>query len=201
MKTHHPSIVFNRRGAKMLPEPARWQRALRSAGTLPAGSGGIRAASFCGAGRLRSALAVLLGSLLALGGAGCSSTPASASFASVTIHGHSAEEIGGVTVQVFREAGYSGGAGGRQMVFQKEGSRGDSIAYNGIANTHYGAQAAIRVKTELVSLGEDSYRLQCQAYMVRDAGDSFMEEEQRLTNMRSGPYQKLLNQVEKQLKK
>ena len=145
-------------------------------------------------------LLVLSGALLALGGAGCSSTPASASFASVTIHGHSPEEIGQATVQVFREAGYSGGAGGRQMVFQREGSRGENIAYEGIANTHYGSQTAVRVKTELVDLGENSYRLQCQAYMVRGAGDSFMEEEQRLANIRSGPYQKLLNQVQKRLK-
>jgi hypothetical protein len=147
-------------------------------------------------------LTVLFGALLALGGAGCTSLsePSSSSFASVTIYGRSPEEIGGATVQVFREAGYSGGAGGRQMVFQKEGSRSDDIAYNGIANTHYGAKTALRVKTELVTLPGNSYRLQCQAFMVRNAGDSFMEEEQRLVNARSGPYQKLLDQVEKRLK-
>jgi hypothetical protein len=149
------------------------------------------------------AIAVLCGSLLALAGAGCSSIvePSSSSFASVTIQGHSPEEIGGVTVQVFREAGYAGGGTGSKLVFQKEGSRGNDIAYNGIANTHYGAQTAIRVRTELITLGGDAYRLQCVAFMVRNAGDSFMEEETRMANMRSGPYQKLLDKVEKQLKK
>jgi hypothetical protein len=37
----------------MLPEPARWKRALRSAGILPAGSGGIPAACSGGTVELR----------------------------------------------------------------------------------------------------------------------------------------------------
>ena len=40
----------------MLPSPARWQRALRSVGNLPAGSGGIPAASFGGSVKRPSAL-------------------------------------------------------------------------------------------------------------------------------------------------
>jgi hypothetical protein len=36
--------------------------------------------------------------------------------------------------------------------------------------------------------------------MVRDAGDSFFEDESRLINMRSRPYQKLLDKVAKALK-
>jgi hypothetical protein len=56
------------------------------------------------------------------------------------------------------------------------------------------------VKAEIVELGEGSNRLQCQTYMVRNAGDSFFEEETRLTNMRSGPYQKLLNEVAQRMK-
>jgi hypothetical protein len=74
--------------------------------------------------KLQSALWVpALAALLALTGAGCGATkPGSASFASVTIHGHPAEEIGKVTTQVFQEAGYVGGTMGNQIVFQKEGS-------------------------------------------------------------------------------
>lgn len=145
-----------------------------------------------------SALAV---ALLALAGAGCGSTkPASASFASVTIHGHPAEEIGKVTTQVFQEAGYAGGTMGNQIVFQKEGSRMTNLAYEGVAGTHEGAQTLVRVKMDLVHLGSGAYRLQCQAYVVRGAGDSFFEQEQRLANVRSGPYQSLLNKVAKQLK-
>jgi hypothetical protein len=143
--------------------------------------------------------APLLAALLAVGGGGCASTPASASFASVTIHGHSAEEINHTTTQVFRDAGYSGGGeDGPKMVFQREGSLMSNLAYEGAVHTYYGAKMYVRVRTELVSLGEDSHRLQCQAHMVH--GDGFLQDEQRMTYIRRGPYQKLLNDVAKQLK-
>ena len=145
-------------------------------------------------------LVSLLTLALLLAVAGCGTTkPASASFASVTIQGHSAEEIGKVTTQVFQEAGYKGGTMGNQIVFQKEGSRMNNLAHEGVVGTHEGAQTLMRVKMDLVNLGAASYRLQCQAYIVRGAGDPFFEEEQRLANVRSGPYQSLLNKVAKQL--
>ena len=50
-----------------------------------------------------------------------------------------------------------------------------------------------------MDLGESKYRLQCQAYMVRDPGQGFFEEETRIVNARSRPYQSLLNKVKKQL--
>lgn len=136
-----------------------------------------------------------------IAGNGCSSTqPASASFASVTIHNQPAEKIQNVASQVFRENGYAGGpTGPRTLLFQREGSKANSLAYNGVVGTHYGAQTLVRVKAELVDLGGNSHRLQCQTYMVRNAGDSFFEEESRLTNLRSGPYQKLLDQVAQRL--
>jgi hypothetical protein len=148
-------------------------------------------------------LAVTAG-LLLMAGAGCSSTgkPASASFASVTIHGQTDIAIANATIRVFQDDGYMGGAApGLQMTFQKEGSRMKSLAYEGLVNTHEGAVTLIRVKTGIVNLGGDGFRLQCQAYIVRSAGDSFFEEEQRLSNIRSGPYQSLLNKVARQLKK
>jgi hypothetical protein len=36
--------------------------------------------------------------------------------------------------------------------------------------------------------------------MVNGAGDSFFEEEHRLANFRSGPYQNILDEVAKRLK-
>lgn len=146
-------------------------------------------------------LAPGLAALLALAVAGCGATKTgSASFASVTIHGHTAEEIGKVATQVFQDAGYAGGTMGKQIVFQKEGSRMTNLAYEGLVGTHEGAQTLVRVKMNLVNLGPEAYRLQCQAYIVRGAGDAFFEQEQRLANIRSGPYQSLLDQVAKQLK-
>ena len=143
-----------------------------------------------------------LAALLALAGAGCGATkPGSASFASVVIKGHSPPEIARVTAQVFQEDGWVGGSmKGHPIVFQKEGSRMTDLAYGGVADTFYGAKTVVRVKMDLVSLGSDSHRLQCQAYIVKDPGDPFFSQEQKLANVRSGPYQSLLNKVAKQLK-
>ena len=51
-----------------------------------------------------------------------------------------------------------------------------------------------------IALTDDMPDLQCQAYVVKDAGDSFFEDEQKLANVRRGPYQSLLNKVANQLK-
>lgn len=152
--------------------------------------------------RLQFALLLpALGAFLALVGAGCGATkPGSASFASVIIKGHSPQDIARVTAQVFQEDGWVGGSmKGHPMVFQKEGSRMQDLAYGGVADTFYGAQTVVRVKMDLVTLGPDSHRLQCQAFIVRNPGDSVFEQEQRLANVRSGHYQSLLNKVAKQL--
>lgn len=146
------------------------------------------------------AFAILL--CLALGGTGCRSLsePGSASFASVIIKNHSAAEIATVTTQVFTAEGYRGGKSGTgEMVFEKEASRGTTLSREGLAATQQGARSLIRVRAEIVPLSEGQ-RLQCQAYIVTGGSDAFFSEEVRLTNVRRGPYQSLLNKVEKQLK-
>ena len=52
----------------------------------------------------------------------------------------------------------------------------------------------------MVDLGGGSYRLQGEAFIVTGAGDAVFEEEVRKSNLRSGPYQSLLNKVSKKLK-
>jgi hypothetical protein len=134
--------------------------------------------------------------------AGCGTgKPAGASFASVVIPGKAPDEICRTTAAVFQEDGYRvGQLTPASMLFEKEGSRGQSLAYSGIVDTHYGATTLVRVRAQLVDVGGGSQRLQCQAFMVRNAGDSFFEDESRLVNLRSGPYQSLLNKVAKRLK-
>ena len=148
-------------------------------------------------------LAALMSLLLVLAALGCRSLsgPGSASFASVTIQNHSPEEIAAATARVFGAEGYAGGLSNTgQLVFQKEASRATTLSREGLVATHEGSQTANRVRAEIVPLAGGSYRLQSQAYVVRGAGDAFFEDEVRLTNMRSGPYQSLLNKVAKQLK-
>jgi hypothetical protein len=139
---------------------------------------------------------------LMIAGAGCGLfSPNSASFASVTITGHTEAEIAAATAQVFREDGYDGGfALMRQMTFEREASRGTSLAYEGVVATQGGTRTLVRVRTEIVTLNAEKKRVQCQAYIVKNAGDSFFEDEQRLTNIRSRPYQNLLDKVADKLK-
>jgi len=127
--------------------------------------------------------------------------PKSSGFASVVIPGHSADEISKAAGAVFQEDGYQVASLNTDgMVFQKQGSRGQDIAYNGMVGSYYGEVSVTRVRAQIVDLGAGSYRLQCQAYVVRNAGDAVFEDESRLLNVRSGPYQSLLNKVAERLK-
>ena len=157
-----------------------------------------------GSRRFASSMCCML-ALLALGmvfGTGCGiGKPEGASFASVTIKGHTPEEIAQATGVVFQEDGFMvGSLLPSQMVFQKEGSRGQSLAYGGVVDTHYGSKTMVRVRANVVDLGSNGQRLQCQAYMVRNAGESVFEDETRLMNIHGGKYQGLLNKVAKNLK-
>jgi len=133
---------------------------------------------------------------------GCKSLsgPASASFASVTIKDKTAAQIFDAAVAVFREDGYRAATAGAGLVFEKEGTYANTVSRDGLVAAQAGARTIVRVRAELVDLGGGAQRLQCQAFMVSGAGDSFFEEEHRLANFRSGPYQKLLKKVAKRLK-
>jgi len=127
--------------------------------------------------------------------------PESASFASVEIAGKTSEEICRTTGAVFQEDGYTvGSLSPSGMVFQKEGSRGQSLAYGGVADTYYGSTTVVRVRASVVDLGAGKHRLQCKAFMVRKANDSFFQDETALLNIRSRPYQNLLDKVADRLK-
>ena len=140
---------------------------------------------------------------LVLGSAGCRSftEPGSASFASVIIQNHSAEEIAAATAKVFAADGYNGGMSGPgKMVFNKDASKATSVSREGVVGAHYGAQTINRVRVDVVPLADGSHRLQCKAFMVSGGSDPFFQDEVPLSNVRRGPYQSLLNDVAKQLK-
>ena len=125
--------------------------------------------------------------------------PASASFASVLISGKTPAQIHATTIAVFKENGYLASTNDQEMTFEKEGSRGQTIAYDGLVGAHYGAVTLVRVRAKLLDAGNDTQRLQCQAYIVTDANDPMFLKEIRLANYRSGPYQKILDEVAKRL--
>jgi len=163
-------------------------------------------ATTCLTGRLLSAISMFTsawGLALALSSTSCTTTgePNSASFASVTIQNRSPEEIIQATAQVFGADGWRGGMSGPgQMIFEKEASRGTTLAREGVVGTFYGAQTMNRVRAEIISLAGEGYRLQCKAYLITGGSDPFFQEEKPLTNIRSAPYQSLLNKVAEKLK-
>jgi len=145
-------------------------------------------------------LASLVLVTVSLGLVGCKSLdkPASASFASVRIQGRTPEQIRDATVAVFKQDGYLAvGTTPPNLVFEKEGSRWDRMAYGSWVDDQ---PVCIRVKASIVVLSEAACRLQCNAYMVRSKGDKVFEEEVRLKNNHSKPYQALLDKVLGRLK-
>jgi hypothetical protein len=137
--------------------------------------------------------------------AGCSSwfKPASESFASVLIPSASADDVRKTTIKVFQGADYLShyeDPDSGLLIFEKEGTQGQSLAYNGVVGTQYGQQTLNRVKVRVIDRGDGSCRVNCQAYIVRDAGNRVGEDEIKLNSLRSGPYQKLLDEVAERLK-
>ena len=125
---------------------------------------------------------------------GCSSSgkPASARFASVEIRGNTPGQIREVTIEVFKENGYSvSRAKLDAMVFEKEGTKWDNFSYGNWVDDK---GVWVRVKASIMPVSETTFRLQCHAYMIRDRGGS-TEEEVALNNFQSHTYQKLMDEV------
>lgn len=120
---------------------------------------------------------------------GCASLylPASASFASTKVGGVSEEAIRNELTRVFAAAEYQTAPADGGFVFEREGDRRDQLAYAGPIDQK---PVRIRVRAQIVPLGNELYRLQCIAYAVRDRG-----EEIRLPGYRSRRYQALLDKV------
>ncbi len=141
------------------------------------------------------ALALLGAALLS----GCRlSQPASAGFASVIITNRGADEIRAAATAVFARSGYAAMlAGSDELCFEREGSRANEIAHGAWIED---GGVRERVRARIVCLAPGQYRLQCNAYLVRHAGDAVLQDEVRLKNIRSRPYQKLLDDVAEHLK-
>jgi len=119
-------------------------------------------------------------------------------FAAVKISGHTPKEILTATVAVFRADGYRDIAPSPDaMVFEKQGTGMNQAAYGGWTDAK---PVTVRVRAGVETLPAGGHRLWCQAYMVGDAGNPLFEEEHKLTSMRAGSYQKLLDEVAERLK-
>jgi hypothetical protein len=137
---------------------------------------------------------LVVGPLLAILSTGCSTAARGgpSNFASVVIDGHTSDEIRRAAIDVFTSHYYTTAMGGTDtLVFEKAGGGMDNLLYGGWSP----GEITIRVKVHLSSSGPTSYLVSCQGFMVRDANDPMVEDEQQLSKMRRSPYQKLLEEV------
>lgn len=106
--------------------------------------------------------------------------------------GNTPGQIGEAVVEVFNGRGYTTvQAGLLDLVFEKKGSRMNNFAYG----SWMGEEPIwVRVKLRIVAAGEQVYRLDCRACLVKDKG-SAAEEEIKINRLHRGPYEKLMDEV------
>jgi hypothetical protein len=140
-------------------------------------------------------LSLLAVCLCVLFGSGCRSTkPDDARFASVEIKGNTPGQISEIAVEVFQDNGYLvASAKPAELIFEKKASGWNNFAYG-----NWTEPVWVRVTAAIVPVSDITFRLQCHAALLRDRGD-LTEEEIKVSNLRSHPYQKLLNEVANRL--
>jgi len=118
--------------------------------------------------------------------------PGSAAFASVRIAGHTPEQIRGATVLEFEQEGFTPvDMKSPEMVFEREGTRWDQIAYGSWMTKN----VWLRVKVTVQPMYTDNYRLECQAFRVRDKGEPLESDPVPLRHSQNKPYQTLLDKI------
>jgi hypothetical protein len=142
--------------------------------------------------------ALLAVSSVALPGVGCRTVGKSdpAQIASVEIHGHPLPRVRDVTAEVFHEHGYEVmKRGWVDLVFEREGSSMNNIAYG----NWMGSGIWVRAKVRIADISPEESRIDCEAFLLRNRGEP-TEEEIKIRKIHSHQYQKLLNEVAKRLK-
>jgi hypothetical protein len=145
---------------------------------------------------MRRHLGILwLGCCLAWLTAGCAGPKGAGAsrFAAVEITAGQPELIGLAAEQVFGKAGYSGGGDPRRMVFTQDSGVAGNLLYGGWEP----GQSSLRVEAYIERLGDRRYLLWCEAFQMRNAGDSILEEKRKLSRARRGKYQEYLEQVKR----
>ena len=130
---------------------------------------------------------------------GCKSPHrASSAFASIEIRGNTPGQIHDVATAVFLDNGYQLAKPGlTSFVFEKKASKLSNITYG---NWTGDSPVLVRVKLSIVPVAEADFILECDAFMVRDAGSGLLEDETHVSRLHKGPYQKLLDNVATRLR-
>ena len=132
---------------------------------------------------------------------GCKSTkhPVSDSMAAVEIKDRNTLDIARAISETFQKAGFTPVPvpTGRdtRMVFERPGSTQDAVVYG---DWSFG-KLWYRAKLRLIPSGSDSHLITCDAYRVYNHGEAHFEEEKRLSRMKKGLYQDLLDEAKARL--
>jgi hypothetical protein len=128
---------------------------------------------------------------------GCQSPPSGAegSIAWVTVTNHTPAEITDVAKNVFVRNGFKPAGGTQnQLTFERPGSTWDDLEQGG-----WGEGVTVQVEVTVTAQSDSAWLLHCKAWLVRNPGDRILEDKHELTRMRSGRYQKLLEDAKKEL--
>ena len=137
---------------------------------------------------------------LLAGALGCqsphNSTPSSR-LASVIIKDRSPGQLEAATQGIFQGHAYQVARGGpAESVFEKEGSNMNTLMHGDWSP----GKVWVRVKVYIRELSApNELLLECDAFMVNNHGDVRFEEEYKLSKMRRGAYQDLLEEVKKKV--
>ena len=140
--------------------------------------------------------------LAAIFSSGCRSTdkPESAGFAAVVISNQSVDRIKQAAMTVFQQNGYQPVTlPDGTLVFEREATEREQRQYAGFAGAHEGEKVVMRVRMNIAVKNPAAYWVSCKAYAVCNPGQGVFENITPLFNFQSGPYQKLMDQIARQV--
>jgi len=150
----------------------------------------------------RFALILIVLGFFASVAASCKSTPKTPSnrLASVIVTNRMPDEIEAATRTVFEKHDYELSPrrdGGGAMVFEKKGTAMNGLVYG----DWYSGGVWERVKVYHIEMEPGSTLVDCDAYMVQEHDDPFFQSERKPYTSRRHVYQKLLEEVAKELER
>jgi hypothetical protein len=125
--------------------------------------------------------------------------PGADSLASIEVQGHTALEVARAVSETFKAAGYEAiplqQNDDLRMQFEKPAGTGQSILYSDWSFK----PIWFRVRIRFIKTDAGSYVVTCNVWRVNERGDPHFEEEHKLSGMKRGPYQDLLDQAKAKL--
>lgn len=155
----------------------------------------------------KSAFVLLIATSGLLGGCNSTKAPGTDSLAAIHVKGRTPLEIARVVSEVFQSSGYQPSvlppSRGFRMQFEKQGSLGATVIYGDWSSKDIWYRAKIKINRLETETGTEpeTYVVTCDAFRVLHRGDPHFEEEHRLTSLKSGPYQELLDKAKARLEK